>query len=144
MKILIACDSFKGTFSSAKAGAIIKEAFAHGGLYDVSVCPVSDGGDGFGSVIAHAEGAVSYTANVKDAFFGETAAEYHVINGDAYIESARACGLRFGKDVMRATTYGVGQLIYSAAVNGAKRIYIGLGGSGTNDGGCGMACALGA
>ena len=104
----------------------------------MEVCPVSDGGDGFGSVIARAEGAEKRTAKVKDAFFGETEAEYHIINGDAYVESARACGLRFGKDVMRATSYGVGQLIYSAAVNGAKNIYVGLGGSGTNDGGCGF------
>ena len=143
MKVLIACDSFKGTFSSAKAGSIIKKGLEKRGIHDVSVCPVSDGGDGFGSVIAHADGARQVSANVKDAFFGETAAEYHFIGEDAYIESARACGLRFGKDVMRATTYGVGQLIYSAAVNGAKRVYLGLGGSGTNDGGCGMACALG-
>ncbi|MBQ6043765.1 MAG: glycerate kinase [Clostridia bacterium] len=143
MKILVACDSFKGSFSSAKAGDIIRSGLIEGGIREVEVCPVSDGGDGFGSVTARVEGAEKRTAKVKDAFFGETEAEYHIINGDAYIESARACGLRFGKDVMRATTYGVGQLIYSAAVNGAKNIYVGLGGSGTNDGGCGMACALG-
>jgi len=143
MKILIATDSFKGTFSSAAAGAIMKRAFAERGLYDCAVVPVSDGGDGFGSVASHAEGAQSVKATVKDAFFGTTEAEYHIINGDAYIESARACGMRFGKDVMNATTYGVGQLIASAVSHGAKRIFLGLGGSGTNDGGCGMACALG-
>ena len=85
MKVLIACDSFKGTFSSAKAGAIIKKGLERRGLADVSVCPVSDGGDGFGSVIAHAEGAREVKANVKDAFFGETVAEYHFIGEDAYM-----------------------------------------------------------
>ncbi|MBO4795168.1 MAG: glycerate kinase, partial [Clostridia bacterium] len=83
MKILVACDSFKGSFSSAKAGDIIRSGLIEGGLPNVEVCPVSDGGDGFGSVTARAEGAEKRTAKVKDAFFGETEAEYHIINGDA-------------------------------------------------------------
>ncbi len=144
MRILIATDSFKGTFSSAEAGEIIRSAFSDTGVPGAEVCPVSDGGDGFGDVVAVTKGAIARKARVKDPFFIETEAVYHMIGGDAYIESARACGLGFGKDVMRATTFGVGQLIHAAAADGAKNIYIGLGGSGTNDGGCGMACALGA
>lgn len=144
MKILIATDSFKGTFSSLDAGEIIRSAFSDCGFDDVTVLAVSDGGDGLIEAARFIDGGRVIRANVKNPFFNEVTAKYVMVGDTAVIESAEACGLAYGKDVMNATTYGVGQLILSAISNGAKKIILGLGGSGTNDGGAGMACALGA
>ncbi len=144
MKILITTDSFKGTFSSSEAGEIIRSAFADSGFDDVTVLPVSDGGDGLTEAALYIKGSKVVKTKVKNPFFNEVTAKYVIVGDSAIIESAEACGIMYGKDVMNATTYGVGQLMLSAIANGAKKLIIGLGGSGTNDGGAGMACALGA
>lgn len=143
-KILVAVDSFKGCFSSVEAGDIIKEVLVSEGFTNISVMGVSDGGDGFTEAVSALHGAVVKKVNVKGPFFYEVPAKYVLFGDTAVIESAQACGIVYGLDVMNSTTYGVGQMIDDAVANGAKHIVLGLGGSATNDGGSGMLCALGA
>lgn len=146
-RILISTDSYKGTLSSKEAGEIINSAFMREGFFDNLVLPLSDGGDGMTEAVREAAGGETVRAEVKGPLFEQVAAEYVRIGKTAVIESSQACGLvrvpENSRDVMNATTYGVGQLILHALSGGAENIILGLGGSATNDGGTGMACALG-
>ncbi len=84
---------------------------------------------------------------VEDPLGRPTSGTLALRDGTAYVESAQACGLHLlteaDRDPGRTTTYGVGQLIRGAVEAGARRVVVGLGGSGTNDGGAGMLAALG-
>lgn len=149
MRVLIAPDSFTGTLSAPEAAAAMAagwHATAPGD--DLHLAPLSDGGPGFLDVVAHALGgelnAVTVTGPLGDPV---PAAVLHV--GDtAYLESAQACGLHLipmdRRDPTVTTTYGVGELLAAAVDGGARRVVVGLGGSGTNDGGAGALAALGA
>jgi glycerate kinase len=145
--ILIAPDSFKGTLTSREAGDIIQSAFMKARFDNITVLPVSDGGDGMTDAVKEALGGKTVKTEVKGPFFETIKAEYILCGKTAVIESAEACGLirvpEDSRDPMNTTTYGVGQLISDALSKGAENIIIGLGGSATNDGGVGMACALG-
>lgn len=144
---LILVDSFKGTFSSARAGGIIKSAFLRAGFGSVDCLPVSDGGEGFADAAAGKIGGNKINAAVTGPLFEKTDASYILAGKTAVIESAEACGLKLvpksRRDPLKTTTYGVGELVAHAVLNGAEDIIIGLGGSATNDGGTGFACALG-
>jgi len=146
MKIVIACDSFKGTFSSTDIADAIKKAVQKR-LPDAEIVsiPVSDGGEGVVDVLKEAMGGVEVTVTVTDPNFEQTDAAFLLCGDTAVIESAQACGITLSKplDTKKKTTYGVGEMIKAAVERGAKRILLGLGGSGTTDGGCGMAAALG-
>jgi glycerate 2-kinase len=151
MRIVVAPDSFG---SDIPADAIV-EVFTDGWAEvspddDVIGIPLSDGGPGLTQALTFAllppeDHWVEATGPT-----GEPVGDYLVVkDGTAYVESAVACGLdqlqRSGGDVRTATTYGVGQLVAAAAaVDGVQTVVVGLGGSGTNDGGAGLWAALGA
>lgn len=148
-KIILIPDSFKGTMTSIQICTILKRAIQTI-LPDVSTIsiPVGDGGEGTAEAFRLAAGGQRYIETVCGPHFEPVEAAYTILpDGTAVIEMAAAAGLPLCKgllDPMTATTYGVGQLIDSALEQGCTRIILGLGGSATNDGGCGAACALGA
>ncbi len=150
MKILIAPDSFKGSNSSLKVAQAIEE-----GVYrvfpeaEIEIVPIGDGGEGTVEALVEANEGEIVRVQVSgplgdpvDAFYGITD------EGTAVIEMAAASGLDLvpeeKRDVRRASTYGTGELIKHALdVQGAEEIILAIGGSATNDGGTGMAAALG-
>ncbi|MBT6714954.1 MAG: glycerate kinase, partial [Elusimicrobiaceae bacterium] len=145
MKILIAPNEFKGTLTSNEACKIIaKEAKKIG--HEVIEMPISDGGDGFLNAIkvAFSDGKI-HNIKVKNPYFKDVSVRILTSNNSAYIETAEICGLRKAKKLspLIASSYGVGEAIKKALDMGVKKIYIGLGGVITNDGGVGLANALG-
>ncbi len=147
-KIVIAMDSFKGTLSSLEAGETVKEAFLSIFLQaKAEVVCVADGGEGMvEAMMRNLDGAL-HMATVSGPLGRPMQAAFGLAGELAVIEMAAASGLPLLKDEerdpYRATTYGTGELIRRALDLGAKRIIVGLGGSATNDGGAGMAQALG-
>ena len=147
MKLLMAFDSFKGTLSSHEAGDFARDAARSLG-YDCAVTVVSDGGEGLVDAFAYSNPAKILTAPVVDPLFREIEADFAISGETAVLECASAAGLCLVPDGRRnplfTTTFGVGLMIKAAIENGARKIILGLGGSATNDGGVGMAAALGA
>ena len=147
-KIIVAMDSFKGCLTSNEAGQAAMEGIQKDfPNIEVACIPVSDGGDGMVDVLVQATGGRSITLNVHDPLMRRVWAEYGVApDGTAIIETAQACGLTLIKEEernpMRATTYGVGELVAAAISRGCRKFIIGLGGSGTSDAGIGMLRAL--
>ncbi|MBC3515055.1 glycerate kinase [Neobittarella massiliensis] len=153
-KILLVPDSFKGTLSAREVCAVIAER-AQALLPETDICqiPVADGGEGSVDCLLQAVGGQKVTCPVAGPFFDELTAFYGVLRErpghprTAVIEMAACAGLPLAEtrlDPEKTTTYGVGQLIAHAVVHsGCRQILLGLGGSATNDGGCGMAAALG-
>jgi glycerate kinase len=144
-KILIAPDKFKGSLSAREVIAEVEFAFAGHGM---TTLEMSDGGEGFAATMAKFTNSESKRFPQSINALGETIASNYFLKDDrALMEMAEASGLaQLGaktRDPWRASTYGVGLLICEAVKNGAKEIMIGLGGSATTDGGCGMALALG-
>lgn len=142
-------DSFKGTLSAIEVCNIMKSSIKN--LYEdaniISV-PVADGGEGTVNAFLYALGGEKKSVWVSDAFNEQKIlAHYAMLKDDiAVIEMAACAGLPLVKNRLepdKTTTFGVGELIIDAVNNGAKKIILGLGGSATNDGGCGMAAALG-
>ena len=149
-RVLLAIDSFKGSVSSAQA----EEAVAEGVRRvwpdaQVSALPLADGGEGTLDAVAACGGEV--VACEVAGPLGDCVSARMLVDGEhesAVIEMAEAAGIGYSpcteSAALAATTYGVGELILRAVRGGAKTIYIGLGGSATNDGGAGMLQALGA
>src|ERR1700679_3004805 len=150
MKIVIAPDKFKGSFSSSEVCDIIERA-VKSVMHDCEITklPLSDGGDGFAETISKYLGAEVQHAKVFDPLFNEIDSSWLIAeNGNtAVIEMAKASGLQLLKpsqyNCSITSTFGTGQLIQEAINRNAKEIIIGIGGSATNDGGIGMAAALG-
>ena len=145
MRILIAPDDFKGTLSAAEAAA----AIAAGWLRtkpgtELFERPLSDGGPGFVESIAHARGLEIRQTVVRHALGMHVQAMWCSDGSTAYVEAAQAVGLEFGRDVMRASSFGLGELLRSVRDTDVDRIVVGLGGTCVNDGGAGMFAALGA
>lgn len=113
----------------------------------VTSIPVADGGEGSVDAFLQALGGERRTVTVKGPFFQPMDGFYGVVNGStAVIEMAACAGLPLVGDELKpdlTTTYGVGELILAAVRSGCKTIIVGLGGSATNDGGCGAAAACG-
>jgi glycerate kinase len=110
--------------------------------------PVADGGEGSVDCFLHSMGGVKVPERVSGPFFHEMEAFYGIVDDGktAVVEMAACAGLPLVGDSgnpMVTTTYGVGQLIRSAVERGCEKIVLGLGGSCTNDAGCGAAAALG-
>ena len=147
MNFLIIPDSFKGTMTSKEVCNIIAnkilQYFPDG---RVTAIPVADGGEGTVDAFFAAMGGELVTLNVPGPF-GETVAATYLIHGKtAIVEMAQAAGLSMVADrlnPLKASTYGVGVMMKDAVQRGCKEIVLGLGGSCTNDGGAGMAAALG-
>lgn len=142
-------DSFKGTLSAIEVCNIMKSSIKN--LYkdaNIISVPVADGGEGTVDAFLYALGGEKKSIWVSDAFNEQKIlAHYAMLKDDiAVIEMAACAGLPLVKNRLepdKTTTFGVGELIIDAVNNGAKKINLGLGGSATNDGGCGMAAALG-
>lgn len=149
-RVLLAIDSFKGSVSSAQAEAAVAEGVRY--VWpdaQVAALPLADGGEGTLDAIA-ARGGELVTCEVAGPFGKRVSARMlvDVERESAVIEMAEAAGIGYSpcteSSALAATTYGVGGLMLRAVRAGAKTIYIGLGGSATNDGGAGMLQALGA
>lgn len=150
MNILIATDSFKGSLSTVSAARQmetgIRRIFPDA---DVAIVPVADGGEGTVDAMIGGLGGRLEQVGVTGPLGNMVSAKYGILkSGAAVIEMAEASGLTLVPyeklDVMSATTFGTGELIRAALEKGCRKIYIGIGGSATNDGGVGMAQALGA
>lgn len=149
MKFLLIPDSFKGTLSSEQICRLLEEKIKVHFPDAGTVCiPVADGGEGSVDAFLTALGGEKKVLTVKNPFFEEMRAYYGLIdNGEtAVVEMAACAGLPLAegrRDPRVTTTYGVGELLVDAAKSGVKRIIVGLGGSATNDAGCGAAAAAG-
>ena len=146
-KCVVVSDSFKGTVSSSEICTIAQRVIPrHFPACELVCIPVADGGEGTVDCFIHAMGAQRVELTVTNALGEKSAAAYARLGELAIIEMAAAAGLpQVGEHRCpgTATTYGVGELIAHAVESGCKRILLGLGGSATNDGGCGCAAALG-
>src|SRR5438067_10893501 len=148
MRILLAPDKFKGSLSARQVAENI--AF---GIRDVipdaqiEIAPVADGGEGTAEVICNARGGEWVTCRAHGPLGNPIEARYVWLGESAVIEMSETAGLRALKngvrDVLRANTFGVGEVLLDVAKRGAREIIVGLGGSVTNDGGFGMARGLG-
>ena len=142
-------DSFKGTLSAIEVCNIMKSSIKN--LYkdaNIISVPVADGGEGTVDAFLYALGGEKKSVWVSDAFNEQKILAHYAMLKDniAVIEMAACAGLPLVKNRLepdKTTTFGVGELIINAINSGAKKIILGLGGSATNDGGCGMAAALG-
>ncbi|WP_427894778.1 glycerate kinase [Kribbella sp. GL6] len=149
MRILIAPDKFAGTLTAVEAAAAIEEGWRRRDPgAEVLVAPMADGGPGFIDVLSAVVDGKLLSVTVRGPLGEETPATVLLAGETAYVETAQACGLHLVEPKNRrpedASTYGVGQLITAAVDAGARRIILGLGGSGTNDAGAGLLAALGA
>lgn len=149
LKILVAVDSFKGSLTTFEAGeAIVRGVKRAHPLAEVEISPIADGGEGTVDAIVSATGGERVTVRVTGPL-GETVdATYGIVRGDtAVMEMSAAAGITLvapeARDPMKATTYGVGEMMLDALSRGVKRFILGIGGSATNDGGVGMLQALG-
>lgn len=149
MKIVIASDSFKGSASALDvAQAIEKGILQVAPEAEVIKVPVADGGEGTVDAMVFAGGGTLRRKTVTGPLGAPVEAIYGVLpSGTAVIEMAAASGLpllpRDRLDPLAASTYGTGELIRAALDDGCNAILLGIGGSATNDGGAGMAQALG-
>ncbi len=146
-KCVVVSDSFKGTVSSREICEIAQRVIPrHFPACEVVCIPVADGGEGTVDCFIQAMGAQRVGVTVTNALGEKSTAAYARLGELAIIEMAAAAGLpQVGalRGPGTATTYGVGELIAHAVDSGCRKILLGLGGSATNDGGCGCAAALG-
>lgn len=150
MKIILAPDSFKGNLTSLQVAAALEKGVKR--VLPKANCikvPMADGGEGTVQSLVDATGGKFIRKRVTGPAGNPVSARYGMLaDGEtAVIEMAEASGLPLvsGKQMnpLKTTTYGTGELILDAAKRGATKIIIGIGGSATNDGGVGMAQALG-
>lgn len=149
MNIVVGVDSFKGSLSSLEAGEAIKMGILKNYDANVSVYPLSDGGEGFVQSYMFQKKGIIRSIVVKDAMLKDIICSYQILTETktAVMEMACMCGIahinKHQHDVLHATTYGLGQMIVDALNMGCRDFVIGIGGSGTNDGGSGVLMALG-
>ncbi len=146
-KFVIAPDSFKGSMSSIEVCGIVKTKIKQ--FYpdsEIVEIPIADGGEGTSDCFVQLLGAHKVTLEATGPY-NEKMEGYYARKGDtAILETAMFAGLPLVEERLNpsaTTTFGVGTMIRHAVENGCREIIIGLGGSCTNDGGAGMACALG-
>ena len=150
MRILIAPDKFKGALNAREVAesiaAGLREVLPDA---EIDIAPMADGGEGTAEAISDGLGGSWLKCKAHDPLGREIEAHYAWIDQDklAVMEMSEAAGMRRLRanefDVDLASTFGVGEMILDAAERGARQIIIGLGGSATNDGGFGMARAVG-
>lgn len=146
--ILIACDKFKGSVSAEEACHALARGIST--VRKNVTCllhPMADGGEGSLSVLQSVLSLHIRSVTVQGPLGLPVMASYGIMNHKAYIETASACGLQWVPGPLRnpakTSTFGVGMLIQDAISQGCNEIHLFLGGSATNDGGVGMAAALG-
>ena len=146
LPVLVAPDSFKGTFSAREVAAAIAEGLRESGR-EVRELPVADGGEGTMDVIVSALGGEVRTVTASDPLGRPVEASFALLpDGSAVVEMAKASGLGLvaedERDAWEASTRGTGELIAAAAGAGASSIVVTVGGSATTDGGAGALAAL--
>jgi glycerate 2-kinase len=146
LPVLVAPDSFKGTFSAAEVARAIAEGLRDAGR-ETHQLPVADGGDGTMDVLVSALGGEVRRAAVPDPLGRPVDAAFAVLpDGSGVVEMAQASGLSLvpeaDRDAWAASTRGTGELIAAAAEEGASPIVVTVGGSATTDGGAGALEAL--
>ena len=150
MKVIVAPNSFKGSLSASQAAAAIAQGVRQA-LPDADVVeiPVADGGEGTVEALVSARQGTYREVKVEGPLGDPVRASYGLIDEGrtAVVELASASGLTLipseRRDPRQASTYGFGQLLEAARRQGLASIIAGIGGSATNDGGAGMAQALG-
>lgn len=149
MKFVLAPDSFKGSMSSVYACSAmekgIKKVSSDANIIKI---PMADGGEGIVDAFVIGNGGKKIDLDTVDPFGRKISASIGILKDEktAVIEMSSACGLYLIKEernILKASSYGTGVLIKKVLDLGFRGIIIGLGGSGTNDGGIGMMCALG-
>src|SRR6266536_2693369 len=150
MKVVVAPNAFKGTLTATQAAAAIsrgvREVFPDAEIVEV---PVADGGDGTVEALVDANHGQYRTARVEGPLGDPVDARFGLIDSGrtAVVELAAASGLvlvaESRRDPGKTSTFGFGQLLEAARSTGAASIIAGIGGLATNDGGAGMAQALG-
>ncbi len=150
MNILIACDSFKDALDAPTVCRAIERGLTLANPQIVTqIFPLSDGGEGMSDILNYHLGLKTIEITVNNPLFRKIKARYSITEdaSTAFIEMAEAAGLQLlihqERNPLKTTTFGVGEMIQDALTKGAKRIILGIGGSATNDGGMGMAAALG-
>ncbi|GAA1884319.1 glycerate kinase [Paeniglutamicibacter psychrophenolicus] len=146
MKVLIAPDSFKGTFTAAEVAAAIAGGVRSTGASAVEL-PVADGGEGTEEILGAALGAERILADTMGPWRDPMQAAYSLgADGTAYINLAAASGITLpapgGRDALTADTYGTGLLMVDAVNRGARHLVVAAGGSATTDGGAGACAAI--
>ncbi|WP_374456548.1 glycerate kinase [Nocardioides sp.] len=146
MRVLIAPDKFAGTLTAVEAADAIAAGWRrHAPDDELDLAPMADGGPGFVDVLHAALGGELSAVTVSGPHGAPVPAVVLRVGETAYVESAQAAGLHLvSGPAETATSRGVGELVLAAISGGATTVVVGLGGSGTNDGGAGVLAALGA
>lgn len=148
MKILLAFDSFKETLSSPQISKIVKEELMKKDqTLDIQSLEIGDGGEGSVNAIINAINAEKRYKTISGPHFEKIRAFIGIKYDSCFIESASVVGFKYHKNSdtpSNISTYGIGELIKYALDLNMRNIYVCLGGTTSNDGGCGMAAALGA
>jgi glycerate kinase len=143
--VLVAPDSFKGTFSAAEVAAAIGRGLEDGGR-PADLCPVADGGEGTLDALVLALGGELHAAGATDPLRRSIEARFALSGNVGIVETAAASGLGLvapdERDPIAADTAGTGDLIVAAVQAGAEIVYLGVGGSATTDGGAGAIRAI--
>ncbi|MGZ4153035.1 MAG: glycerate kinase [Actinomycetota bacterium] len=152
MRVLVAPDKFKGTLTAGQAAAAIATGWRRARPGDeVDQLPIADGGEGTLDAIVTALGGERHSLTVTGPLGDPVGAEFGLVaragRRSAIVEMAQASGLELvgpeRRDPLRASTFGTGELIAAACREGAEEVVVCIGGSATNDGGAGMAQAVG-
>lgn len=154
IKVVVACDSFKGSLTAAEATASVAVGVrsALGNRGQVVEIPVADGGEGTSSIITRAAGGEMVRCLAPDSLGRKVECAYGIVErvGNAplaVIELAEASGLTrlktYERNPLLTSTRGTGEMIADAYARGCRSFIVGLGGSATNDGGAGLLQALG-
>src|ERR671914_117491 len=146
--VLVAPDSFKGTFSAPQVAGAIGRGLERAGLMPPDLCPVADGGEGTLDALLPQLGGEVVGVEVQDPLGRPVRARFGLVEdgGTAIVEMAAASGLGLvaedERDAWAASTYGTGQLIAAAVEAGAQVVLVAVGGSATTDGGAGAIEAI--
>jgi glycerate kinase len=146
--VLVAPDSFKGTFRAAEVAGAIGRGLERAGLMPPDLCPLADGGEGTMEALLLALGGEVAGVEVQDPLGRPVQAQFGLVEdgGTAVLEMASASGLGLvaeaERDAWAASTYGTGELICAAVDAGAQVVLVGVGGSATTDGGAGAIEAI--
>lgn len=152
-RLLVCPNAYKGSLTAVQAAAAIAEGIGRvAPSAQIDLLPLADGGDGTLETLTAATGGTKHRCHVRGPLGEPVEAAWGRLGGDqrgtAVIEMAEASGLRLlrreERDPRRADTYGTGELMRAALEAGCRTLLVGIGGSATNDGGAGMAQALGA
>lgn len=147
-KVLVACDKFKGSYTAFDICTKLKMGlYPYLAVDEITIQPMADGGEGTLEILSAHLQLSQLEVPTFDALHRPIFTTFGLKEEVAYIETAKTCGLQLLKpseyDIKRTSTYGIGLMIQHAINQNCKTIHLFLGGSATNDGGCGMAVALG-